>query len=141
MYYSLLISLRLYLIGLEQISRMQRSSRKSKQFLHTSRLLPMHQSLCRRRQVQRRNNVRRVRQLCLHLLTRDGLDFVDNQLPFPLCPDVTSNGGSVDGSQSETLLLVVKQRRMFVILENLKLKYSHDWNTGTPDHRKLKNFQ
>ena len=105
------------LISLKQVSCVQGSARKGKKLLHTASLFPVHQPLRRWGEVKCRHDVCRVRELCFHLFTGDGFDLVDDKLPFPFCPDVSSQSGSVDRSECKTFFFVVQQSRLFADLE------------------------
>ena len=115
------------LIGFEQISGVQRSARKSKKLLDSSSFFPVHQTLRRRRQVERRHDVRRVRQLGLHFLTGDGFHFVDDQLPLPLRSNVTPDGGGIHGCECKALLLVVQQGCLFAGLKKIDNLLPNAW--------------
>merc|ERR550532_12870 len=65
------------------VSGQQNPPGKDKEFLDSSGLLPVHQPLGGRGQVQGGDDVVRVGQLSLHLLPGDCLHLVNNQLPLP----------------------------------------------------------
>ena len=58
------------------------SSREGEELLDAAGFLPVHELLGRRRQVQRRHDVRSVGQLKLHLFRVDAFLLVDDELPF-----------------------------------------------------------
>ena len=67
-------------------------AREREELLDAAGLLPVHESLRGRRQVERGHDVGRVRELRLHLLARDRLDLVHDDLALPLRAHLQGKG-------------------------------------------------
>ena len=80
----LLCTIILMFLYLEQPGVPERLSREREELLHSSRLLPHHQLLGGRCQVQGGDDVGVIRQLCADGLTVQLLHAVHNQLPLTL---------------------------------------------------------